>query len=125
MIAKVALSFLQAHQVRSAEDIEKLCTENVVVHGPGWEILGINYYLESQRRIWKEIPRQRLAAENVIEGGDAVAVQWIDHSSHPTADGEKDVITTGCSVFKFKDNKISDVEVYSDGVDVIRQLSEK
>jgi len=122
----VVASFLEAHRNRSASQISQNSASNILVHGPGWEIIGLDHYLESQNRLWKEVPNQQLVAEKVIATEDEVVVEWLDRAEHPATDGQtRDVITSGCSIFRFEGEKISDVAVYADGVDILRQLSNR
>lgn len=124
MSKEIVFNFLDAHRKRDAESIKDLCNEGVEVRGSGWEIKGVDHYVESQINIWKELPSQELAVEGVIADGDMVAVQWIDRSDHPSDGGLKRVITSGCSIFTVTGKQIYKIAQYDDTLDVVRQLQD-
>lgn len=124
MSREMVFSFLDAHRDRDAERIKSLCHPDIRVYGPGWEISGVEHYLEGQLSIWKEIPEQKIAIEDVVGDGKKIAVQWMDRAEHPSNGGTVDVITSGCSIFTLDDKVVLEIAQYSDSLDVIRQLKD-
>lgn len=121
--AKLVQDWVEAHRKRDAAAIEKLASEKLSVQGAGFRIEGRAAYLESQAAVWENIPEQDFATEELITSADAVVLRWLDRANHKLPTGERrKVITPGCSIFRFEGASISEITVYADGVDVLRQL---
>lgn len=122
MSRKTVFAFLDAHRDRDARRIQELCDDGIHVYGPGWELSGVEHYVESQKSIWNQISNQKIAIEDVIGEKDKIAVQWIDRAEHPSDRGAVEVMTAGCSVFTVNGDKIVEIAQYNDTLDVIRQI---
>jgi ketosteroid isomerase-like protein len=109
---QTVVSFFKAHQARDEKKIAQLCANDIIVRGGSVPVTGVQAYVDTERQVWKLLGNQTLLAENVIDSGENVVVQWIEKSDEQDSKGP--VTVAGCTVYKVVNGQIAEVDIYVD-----------
>ena len=110
---QTVIEFLKAHQARDERAIAQLCAPDVKVRGGPVELVGVQAYIDDERRAWSSLKSQTIVAENVVSSDDNVVVQWMEQSEVASGPSQQHTVA-GCTVYKVANGRISDVAIYVD-----------